>query len=159
MIVSCLYQGPNSCYIAAVSTYRMGRCCSSHPPGAIFPSSIARQPRGCQILNDTSSTKKALGDTFPTPDLVLALDTINIPTVEIPTTEKSAQGCVTYTRHIRYSTKTHPCQKSPHVLLATKRVEQYGDERRDRCRNVRSRKKCCCGFSDNGTRQLFLRIW
>ena len=119
-------------------------------------STTKRVPNTERYVFDKKSSRRYLSNARP---FVLALDTINIPTVEIPTTEKSAQGCVTYTRHIRYSTKTHPCQKSPHVLLATKRVEQYGDERRDRCRNVRLRKKCCCGFSDNGTRQLFLRIW
>ena len=62
--------------------------CISHTPGAIFPSSIARQPRGCQYR--TIHLRKALGEMFPNADL-FGTDTI-ILTVEISTTENRPMG-------------------------------------------------------------------
>ena len=44
--------------------YRTGRCISPSP-GAGFPSSIARQPRGCQFR--TVRLRKALGEVFLSP--------------------------------------------------------------------------------------------
>ena len=49
--------------------YRICRCISHTPLRRFFPSSIARQPRGCQYR--TTRLRKALGETlFPTPTLL-----------------------------------------------------------------------------------------
>ena len=55
-----------------------------------FPSSIARQPRGCH--SRTIRLRKALGEIFPTPTF---FGTDTTPPVEIPSMEKSAQEGVT----------------------------------------------------------------
>ena len=63
-------------------------CISTTPPGAIFPSPIARQPRGCQY--GTVRFREALGDTFPTSSL---FGTDTMPTaVEISTMESRPSG-------------------------------------------------------------------
>ena len=66
----------------------------THPWGD-FPSSIARQPRGCH-QDRTIRLRDALGKMFPTPDLFWHGHYFYIPTVEISTTEKLAQGGMIY---------------------------------------------------------------
>ena len=61
---------------------------TSHTPWGGFPSSIARQPRGCQYL--TIRLRKALGEMFPTP---ISFGTDTIPTaVEISSMENRPRG-------------------------------------------------------------------
>ena len=58
-------------------------------PGAVFPSPISRQPRGCNQCR-TMRLPKALGATFPTSRTFFG--TGIIPTVEIPTMENRPRG-------------------------------------------------------------------
>ena len=47
------------------TTYPYKTVCTIHPWGGRFPSSIARQPRGCRY--PTTRFRNASGDVFPTP--------------------------------------------------------------------------------------------
>ena len=104
-------------YEVAVYPYTMVCSSVSHPPGAAFPSSIARQPRRCQY--GTIRLRKALDEMFRTPTFV---GTDTVPTaVEASTMEKSVEerGVILVSRSLcwRCCMVCHTEYNSVQVLL------------------------------------------